>query len=178
MTHGEKCNKVLSTRSVLWINYKYLLPSLFVSYICFQRFNPNFNCQMQFHQYRFSFNIPIRCRHCVSNATRADPRVYSKYNICASKCTRAQYSAKMRNRVKRKPRLKLNFHVRYMRISLLQTACTYISHLGNNPAVDHDPISAEHSVHSAIRNARLKKYNGNKMTVCESDAKIFRRIWI
>lgn len=134
------------------------------------RLNPNFNCQMQFHRNRFSFNIPIRSR----------PRV--KRHSCRSACAvstifvqvnaRAQYSTKMRNRVKRKPRFKLNFHVRYMRISLLQTACTYILHLGNNPAVDHDPISAEHSVHSAIRNARFKKYNGNKMTVYESNAKI------
>jgi len=40
-----------------------------------------------------------------------------------------------------------------------------ISSLGNNSAVDHDPISAERSVHSAIRNARPKKYSRNKMAV-------------
>lgn len=120
-----------------------------------KRPDPNFNCQMQFHQKRFSFNIPIRCRPRVKRhscrAAHAVSTIFVQVNA------RAQYSTEMRNRVKRKPRFKLNFHVRYMRISLLQTACTYISHLGNNPAVDHDPISAEHNVHSAIPNAHAPR---------------------
>jgi len=32
-----------------------------------------------------------------------------------------------------------------------------ISSLENNPAVDHDPISAERSVHIAIRNGRVPR---------------------
>lgn len=40
-----------------------------------------------------------------------------------------------------------------------------ISSSGNNPAVDHDPISTERNVHSAIRNARPKKYSRNKIAV-------------
>lgn len=43
---------------------------------------------------------------------------------------------------------------------------------GYNPAVDHDPISAEHSVYSATRNARPEKYSRNKMAVWKRDAEI------
>lgn len=126
------------------------MPSLFVSHIHMPQtqFNPNFNCQMQFHQERFSFNIPIRSRPRVKRhscrATCAVSTIFVQVNA------RAQYSTKMRNRVKRKPRFKLNFHVRYMRITLRQTACSYISHLENNPAVDHDPISAERTIVSTV----------------------------